>query len=525
MNPRLKQIIKVLNRHKITKDYSPANVRTTLEDLGPTFVKIGQVLSTRPDLIPRNYAEEFTKLKDNVKPMPFEEVKRIIAEELGGDDVFVSVDPVPLGSASIAQVHRAKLKDGTDAVVKVMRANIREIVNNDMELFLSAIKYIKLLPILPSSVDLKQMTEEIWHVMERETDFRNEAENLRHMAETNADIKYVAFPKVYDEYTTCHVLTMENINGIKLSDTDKLREEGYDTAEIAQKLVENYMHQALDNGFYHADPHNGNIMVRDGKIVWLDLGMVGVLSESDLAVYRKVVKAVVAEDSYELKDLVLTIVRTTREVDHIGLYRDIDFMLKKHANQAIASFDMAELLTEFMDIVNRHGMILPENVTVLCRAMILLQETVSQLDKSVNLMTVLGNHVSTADDEANKTPQDTLRAIKNAYVSSKKVAMLPTHMSELLMQVLRGEGMININLRNADKTNRTAVKNNVRVSIALLLSFTLIAMVAVLCVLYAVTKLVIYKVLLIIALVLMWLFFFVGVVIFVVMCYIDYKNR
>ena len=113
MNPRLKQIIKVLNRHKITKDYSPSNVRTTLEDLGPTFVKIGQVLSTRPDLIPRNYAEEFTKLKDNVKPMPFEEVQRIIAEELGGDDVFASVDPVPLGSASIAQVHRAKLKDGT----------------------------------------------------------------------------------------------------------------------------------------------------------------------------------------------------------------------------------------------------------------------------------------------------------------------------------------------------------------------------------------------------------------------------
>ena len=253
--------------------------------------------------------------------------------------------------------------------------------------------------------------------------------------------------------------------------------------------------------------------------------MVGVLSENDLAVYRKIVKAVVAEDSYELKDLVLTIVRTTREVDHIGLYRDIDFMLKKHANQAIASFDMAELLTEFMDIVNRHGMIMPENMTVLCRAMILLQETVSQLDNSVNLITVLGNHVTALDNDENKTPQDTLREIKNVYVSSKKVAMLPTHMSELLMQVLRGEGMININLRNADKSNRTAVKNNIRLSVALLLSFTLIAMVAVLSVLYAVTKLVVYKVFLIIAFVLMWLFFFVGAVIFIVMCYIDYKNR
>ena len=524
MNRRLKQIIKVLSRHKIAKNHTPADIRVVLEELGPTFVKIGQVLSTRPDLIPKAYADEFVKLKDNVKPMPYEEVRQIIADELGATDVFAEIDPVPIGSASIAQVHRARLTDGTEAVLKVMRKNIRETITQDMELFLSAIKYIKLLPVLPTSVDLQQMTEEIWHVMDRETDFLNEADNLDTMAATNSDIAYVAFPKVYRKYTTSHVLTMELVDGIKLSDPDKLRSEGYDTAEIAQKLVENYMHQALDNGFYHADPHNGNILVRGGKIVWIDLGMVGVLSENDLAVYRKMVKAVIAEDSYEVKDLVLTIVRTTKDVDHIALYRDIDFLLKKHANQAIASFDMAELLTEFMDIVNRHGMILPENVTVLCRALILLQETVSALDNSVNLMTVLANHVN-GQQQDEPQPSDILRQLKTAYVSSKKVALLPTRLSELLMQVLRGEGLVNINLQNADKLTRTQTKNNIRLCLAILLALELVVLAAVLCVLYAVSQLVVYKVLLIILFVALALGFVVTGIVFAVLCYLEYKNR
>ena len=523
MSRRLNQIIKVLSKHKITKDYSPANVCVVLEELGPTFVKIGQVLSTRPDLIPKEYADEFTKLKDNVKPMPFEQVQQIIAEELGTANAFAEIDPVPLGSASIAQVHRAKLKDGTEVVVKVMRKNIRETVQQDVELFLSAIKYIKLLPILPASVDLKQMTEEIWHVMERETDFLNESTNIQTMSETNKDIVYVTFPKVFTQYTTSHVLTMENIDGIKLSDAEKLRKEGYDTAEIAQKLVENYMHQALDNGFYHADPHNGNILVRDGKIVWIDLGMVGVLSQADLAVYRKIIKAVIAEDSYEVKDLVLTIVRTTKEVDHISLYRDIDFMLKKHVNQAVASFDMAELLTEFMDIINRHGMILPENVTMLCRALILLQETVSALDKSVNLMTLLANHF--ADGQEQPQPTDVVRSLKSAYVSSKKVAQLPTRMSELLMQVLRGEGLVNVNVQSTDKVCRTQTKNNIRLCLAILIAVEMIAVIAALCVLYAVSQLTVYKVFLIVLVVLIALGFVATGIVFAVLCYIEYKNR
>lgn len=494
MEKRLATIVKVLRRHHVTKDFSPANVRSVLEELGPTYVKMGQLLSTRPDLIPDEYANEFKKLKTSVQPMPFDTVQSIINQNLGSVNVFQTIDSTPLGSASIGQVHIATLTNGQKVVVKVMRPNIAQIIEDDMTLLLKTIKYLNLLP-NAENFNLKNVVTEIWSALRKETDFTIEAYNLQHMAELTKDVKFVRIPKVYSEYSTANVLTMEYIDGIKIDDVDNLVTHGYDLNEISSKLVDNFITQALDEGFYHADPHTGNIMIAEGKIVWLDLGMVGVLSDSDKTVYKKMIVAIMDDNIFELKELILSIVEVKGEVDHIKLYHDIDHFVKKYRNIPVADINMATLLQEFITLLHSHRFILPENVSVLVRALILLQETVSYLDKSVSLMTFIKNHfVGLRLDMIS----DVITDAKNILVSSKRAITIPTQISELLEQTVKGEGQVGVRLSNVGDITNVSKRNYLLLTLSILISVCMLSAVAVFAVLYAVSSKLIYEILLVV---------------------------
>ncbi len=510
MNKRLRAIIRVLQKHHITKHHSPADMRLVLEELGPTYVKIGQLLSTRPDLIPKEYATEFAKLKENVSPMPFETVMKIITNELGDKTEQLTIHPQPIGSASIAQVHRATTADGKQIVLKVMRENIYQTVSEDIALLISAINYVKFIPSLSQGLDLKQMTKEIWAVMEKEMDFTNELQNLQLMSQQNKDVAYVHFPMVYPQYSTKNVLAMEYIDGIKLSNRQQLLDNGYDLSEICTKLVENYLTQMLDNGFYHIDPHSGNIIIREGKIVWIDLGMVGTLSQKDIAFYTQCIQAVIQQDSYELKDLLLSMVKIQQgDIDHVALYNDVDFLLKKYSSLAVSDMNMGSILNELMAIMRRHKLVLPDNITMLARALVLLQETVSMLDSSVNLMDFFKNHVST-QDILKRFANQSLQTVKDVVLSSHKAIMMPIFLAELLEQTLKGQGQVNLNVRNMDKVVNTKKRNAVILALSVILSFTLLSCIIALCVLWETTGAVFFKVLLIISVVLLLLMGLLG---------------
>lgn len=306
---RLAQILGILKKHHITKGVDPVKFREILEDLGPTFVKIGQIMASRQDMFSERYCKELVKLRDNVAPLPFADVQRVIEEEYGCpmQEVFSSFERIPLGSASIAQVHKASLLDGREIVVKVQRPYIYEMMERDISLIRRAGKLLRLSEVLGSVIDINIVMDEFWFTAKQEMDFLNEARFAMEFARNHQSITYIGAPLIEQAYTTSRVLVMEYIDGIVIDDRKTLEEGGYDLREIASKLAENYIKQIVDDGFFHADPHPGNLRIRDGKIIWIDFGMMGTLQRSDKDLMKKAVQAIGSNDTELMVDVILTL--------------------------------------------------------------------------------------------------------------------------------------------------------------------------------------------------------------------------
>ena len=250
---RFKEIVSILKESDLIGKKSSENLCLTISKLGPTFIKIGQIMSSRYDILPKEYCDELAKLRSNVKPMNFDEVEHILEEELGNtEEIFKEISKTSIGSASMAQVHRAKLITGEDVVIKVQRRNIYETMTMDVRLLKKAISLLHLNSIVKVT-DLNAVIDEIYNVAKEEMNFELEARHLEEFRENNIDIAYVTVPKVYKNYVTKRVLVMEYIDGVSLNHKDKLIEQGYDLKEIGLKLSNNYIKQALDDGFFHAD--------------------------------------------------------------------------------------------------------------------------------------------------------------------------------------------------------------------------------------------------------------------------------
>jgi ubiquinone biosynthesis protein len=248
---RLKEILGVLGRYDLLHGLTPEKLRHILEDLGPTFVKLGQILSMRPDMIPEAYCAELVRLRAEVKPMEFHEVVRVLEEEYGEDyrTVFRSLEEKPLGSASIAQAHAAVLQNGQPCGVKVQRPGIYERMDQDVRLLRKASVVIKIFSKTGKVIDFNAVLDEIWNVTKQEMDFITEAEHIRRFTVLNEDVQYVAFPRVEWALTTPKVLCMEKVDGIQIDDTKTLAREGYDLKDIAQKLVAGYVKQCWKTAF------------------------------------------------------------------------------------------------------------------------------------------------------------------------------------------------------------------------------------------------------------------------------------
>lgn len=303
---RLREIVDVVRKHDILHGITPEKLCAIIEDLGPTFIKLGQILSMRSDILPRDYCEALKKLRSNVSPMPFEQVQRVVETSYGCpmEEVFASFDEKALGSASIAQAHAAVLKSGESVVVKVQREGIHEVMSRDIILLKQACKVLKYTP-AGSLVDFNQVLDEMWVVAQEEMNFQTEAANLERFHALNQDVVFVTSPILYRAYTTTNVLVMERIDGMGIDEHDKLVEAGYDLAEIGAKLADNYVRQIMEDGFFHADPHPGNIRIRDGKIVWLDMGMMGSLNEKERKLIGNAIVGVARGDIALVRDAAL----------------------------------------------------------------------------------------------------------------------------------------------------------------------------------------------------------------------------
>ena len=390
---RFIEIISILKNSALIRGFTPQKLCETIIKLGPTFIKIGQIMSNRYDLLPKEYCDALANLRANVTPMDFKEVNQILKEEFGNpNEIFQNISKNCIGSASIAQVHKAKLKSGEDVVIKVQRRNIYEIMSTDVKLFKRAIRLLHL-NLLIKIVDLNSVLDEMYNVAKEEMDFEIEAKNLEEFRQNNCDVVYIGVPKVYKSLVTKKVLVMEYVEGINVTDKQELLNSGYDLEEIGLKLANNYIKQALDDGFFHADPHPDNMCIREGKIMFLDLGMMGRLSSRNKQLLKNAMNAIVANDTTELERILLSISTTTGSINHIKLRNEIQKILDKNVNEDIENINIVEFMSSVSKVLRENNIKLDKNITLLMRGICVIEGTLELISPNINLIMVFENKI------------------------------------------------------------------------------------------------------------------------------------
>ena len=449
-NPsRLGEIIAIIKKYKLTKNISPERVRYALEELGPTFVKMGQILSSRDDLLPKEYCEEFQKLKHSVKPMPYEQVEEILTREYdcSPSEIFKEIDPTPVGSASIAQVYKATLKTGEKVAIKVRRENIEELMERDSKLLKKVISLLRLNKIFGDIIDLNQVVDEMYERAKEEMNFITERNHIEEFRDNNKELVYMKPLKVYAKYSTSNILVMEYIDGCNIYDIKSLEKDGYDLDEIGQKLANNYLKQAIDDGFYHADPHTDNIKIVDGKIAYLDFGMMGRLSKHNRTILAQCITAIVKNDTNEVAHLLVLLDTGNKRPDYMQLKADIKKILDKNKATSIKNIDIKEFVSELFVLLRRNSITLPKEITMLARGIVVMEGTLEKITPHINLLEVLTKKVNPLQSMLSKEKLEefTLSSLK----SGANLFLIPKEALQTLRGINTGELRFNIELTDS----------------------------------------------------------------------------
>jgi len=370
----------------------PERLRLALTDLGPTYIKFGQVLSTRSDLVGPDVAEELRKLQSDTPADPPESVEQLIVNELGqcAENLFAQFDPVAFSSASIGQVHRAKLEDGHDVVVKVQHAGIEEKINIDLELLQVLAKLLQehvadARPYQPIST-----AREFQKTLLRELDFTSERRNMEQFARNFAEDDTVYIPAVYQHLCSQRVLTMDFMAGIPGSKPQEIQASGVALDVFARKAATIFLNMIFRDGFYHADPHPGNYMLLEGGVLGLlDCGMVGRLDEPMRELFAELLLMLIEGDSESLADLLLRAGSAPEDVDRVTFRTDVSDLIIEHGTRSLDEFDLGGALEQLTSIIRRHQVLMPSAASLLIKTLVMLEGTSRQLNPSFSLAEIL----------------------------------------------------------------------------------------------------------------------------------------
>ncbi|WP_305042581.1 ABC1 kinase family protein [Geoalkalibacter sp.] len=470
-----------LGRRIVTLGTAPKNIdrltqaerlRLAMEELGPTFVKLGQILSTRPDVIPREYIEEFRKLQDKVPSVPVAELQEQIRRELGlpVEEVYASFDPVPIAAASIAQVHRATLRSGESVVVKVRRPGILEIVETDLDIMAGLAYLIE--NHLPGGdlYDPSGLVKEFRRTIYREMDFTREGHTIDRFAANFEGDETVYVPRVYWDFTGETVLTLEYVDGIKVSDLQVLVDKGYDLKIIARHGADAFLKQVLVHGLFHGDPHPGNFFILEGNIIcMLDYGMVGRL-DGELK-YRLVdlLLGVLQRDVDRIISLMLYSGEISDETDRKGLKRDLSEFIDDYYETPLGELNVGRLLMEFVDLMNAYSIKFPSDLMLLAKALVTMDGIGRQLDPDFNRVDHLKPFIEKLVHER-LSPGNVSReflGIMQSYGSLMK--NLPRDLKEFINRVNRNKFKIDLEHRGLEKLISEFDKSSNRLSFALVI--------------------------------------------------------
>ena len=450
---RLREMVEVLRARDIVHGITPEKLRLILEDLGPTFVKLGQIMSMRPDFLPQEYCDELMKLQTEANPLPFSVIEKVIEQEYQRrwTRIFRSIDEEALGSASIAQVHCAVLLDGEKVVIKVQRPGVHDIMSKDIVLLKRAAGILKILGPAQDVVDFSMVLDELWAIAKQEMDFVMEANHIEEFRHANQDADFVSCPKVYRHLTTQHVLVMEYVDGIQIDDVAGLKAAGIDARRIGERLGENYVKQIVEDGYFHADPHPGNIWVRGGKIVWLDLGMMGRLSNKDRAAIRKAIFALAQHDVFEMKAAVLSLGVPQERIDHARLYQDIDALIAQYGDLDFRSLKMGILSRQIMNVLRSHHIAIAPGISMFCRGVMTIEGVMRLVCPEVSFVEILARSMELSFAKGFNWREEAGKAKREGYILLRKSLQLPEQISDILKMTLSGQTKVNLELTGADE--------------------------------------------------------------------------
>ncbi|MEQ9499048.1 MAG: AarF/UbiB family protein [Deltaproteobacteria bacterium] len=446
---------------------APRRFRLMLEELGPTFIKFGQVLSSRPDLVSREYVEELKNLQDDCEPLPFEKIEDAIREGLGRDPyvLFSSIDPVPLATASIAQVHRGVTTSGDSVVIKVQRPGIAAEVQSDVDILYRVAR------LLDAVIEESQLAEPVGIVREfdkaltEELNFRHEAGNAMEFAKLHAERKDIAIPAVFTELSSPTVLTMEYLEGVPFS---RLPDD-VDKKSIAARIIAEAFDEVFIDGVFHADPHPGNIMLLDdGRYAILDFGLLGRLSPQMKETIVVIALAVAVRDADTISRTLYRLGQPDERVDLAEVKRDTELVLQRYLNRSISDIDSTLLTQQILALGMKHRLRIPTEYTMLGRAGATIEGIVRELDPEIDVAEV-------ARPYAEKLlvdrigPQQVEGGLYRALLQFQGMSEdLPLQVSQILSDVSSGRFGVSVSGQQLERLNTSLLTAATTVSGAIL---------------------------------------------------------
>lgn len=383
------QMISKKRRDQIEKLSRAERVRMGVEELGPTFIKLGQILSTRPDLIPLEYSRELSKLQDHVPAFSYEEVKTIIKEELGRlpEELFAHFESEPLAAASIGQVHRARLEDGEEVVVKVQRPGIRKTIEVDLEILLHLAslmeRHVEEMVVQRPT----RIVEEFARSLEKEIDYTIEAYHTERFSRQFMGEHTVYVPKVFKEFNSSRVLTIEYMDGIKVSNTDMLKQKGCDLHTIAVNGADLIMKQIFVHGFFHADPHPGNIFILPNNVIcFLDFGMMGRIRQDEREDFTDFVTHLGGRNERKITESVLRLSLYDVEPDREKLERDLMDLLEQQVFGHRNKLEMGKLFQKLIEMVSTHGLTIKPDLYLMMKSLGTIEGIAKMLEPTFDIL-------------------------------------------------------------------------------------------------------------------------------------------
>lgn len=444
-----KDLLKNRDGEALARHTREARIRLALAELGPTFIKLGQLLSTRPDLVGRDLASELSHLQKDVPADDAELVRAIVEDELGQpiEELFEAFDDEPVASASIGQVHRARLKTGESVVLKVQHAGIQDVVRKDMDVLTGLAELVQRLPEFAAYRPVETVAE-FRRSLRRELDFGREERNLNHFFGRYGQTPGVRIPKPYSDYCTPRVLTMEWIDGIPLRDEERIVALGFDREEIARRGAEFYIETIFTDGFYHADPHPGNILLLQGNaIALLDFGMVGRIDEGLREQIEDMLLAISNKDSTHLTSILMRLGSVPKDLDEAALRSDVTDFVTLYGSQPLDRLQIGRLLADMFEMIFRYRIGLPSQVAMLLKVLITLEGTGKALHPNFSLVEIMEPFQRKAMLRR-LSPARRVRKLRRIYSEVEHLAeILPRRLLEILEQVHEGRFDVHLDHR------------------------------------------------------------------------------